>query len=203
MHFPLIFLVGAAISFALSSGSAFADELQRGGNITCQGPFSKEDGRKSVMARYKSRARVAKLMGLDEEPVEGLLLFPDDPRSRLEIEEAIGTAGRVTSVNLREKNSLWTIEGLSIGMTSWDVARINGGPFSLSGFRQMSGATFATLTWLQRGDCEVVAVFKAPRGVRFEHPLHETEVRSDDPRLARLNLRVDELIFSLPEQPLK
>lgn len=200
MRFLRMVLIGAAAAVAFCAGVACADGLQRGGNISCQGPFLAKDTRQSVKARYKSQARDSTLTGLHDEPIDGLLLFPDDISARLEVEEAIGTAGRVTSINLREKNSRWTIEGLSIGMTVQQLAAANGGRFSLSGFRQMSGNIFATLAWLPRGDCEVLVVFKAPKGVRFNHSTDETEIGSDDPRLAPLDLRIGELILSLPEQ---
>lgn len=195
-------LVGAAVAATFCAGSAFAAELPRGGNITCQGPFSISDSTQSVVARHMSDARVSELTGLHGEPVHGLLLFPDDPHARLEMEDTIGTEGRVTSINIREKNSLWTVEGLKIGMTPRELAEANGRPVNLSGFRQMPGNIFATLAWLPRGDCTVLVVFSARKGMRFDPRKSETEVSSDDPRLARLDLRVSELILSLPEQAL-
>ncbi|RYD74677.1 MAG: hypothetical protein EOP84_19505 [Verrucomicrobiaceae bacterium] len=39
MRLSRISLIGMSLAVAVSAGSAFADELQRGGNVTCKGPF--------------------------------------------------------------------------------------------------------------------------------------------------------------------
>lgn len=201
MRLPWMPLIGAAFAAAFCGGSAFADELQRGGDIKCHKPFSNKDTGLSVMARYKSAARIEEIAGLDGESFNAVVLFPTDPRVRLEVEDVTGSdvSGRVTAVNLKEKNSLWTIEGLSTGMTPAQLTAANGGPVTLSGFEQQTDTTFAMLGWLHRGDCTVVVAFYAPKGVRFEHPLYQKEVKSDDPRLAALHLTIDVLILDLPE----
>jgi hypothetical protein len=107
----------------------------------------------------------------------------------------------VEAINLREKNSLWTIEGLSTGMTPVELTAANGGPVKLSGLETLSDGTFGMLGWLERGGCTVVVAFYAPEGVGHSHPLFGKEIKSDDPRLAALNLTVDVIILRLPQPP--
>jgi hypothetical protein len=193
-------LIGAAFAIVFCAGSALADELQRGGNVTCQGPFTNKQMGTDLLALYKSAARIEELSSLDGETFNSPVLFPDDPRARLEFDEPTGEGkGRLMSIMLKEKNSLWTIERLRTGMTPDELTSANGGPVTLSGFEQVRESAFAMLGWLDRGDCTVVVALYAPEGVRFEHPLYQKEVKSDDPRLAALNLTVDEIILQLPE----
>jgi hypothetical protein len=181
------------------AGSAVAEALHHGGDITCQGPFSHNDTAKSLLAQYKPQARIAEIANLDGESGDSLLLYPDEPRARIEIRDDAGNGeGRVTGVNLKEKRSLWTIEGLKLGMTPKELTAANGGPVTLSGFSQVSESTFAMLGWLPRSGCELVVVFLAPPGVGFDHPLYDKEIKSDDPRLTTLNLTIDELSLNLP-----
>ena len=203
MRFSGMPLIGAALAIAFCAGSAFADELQRGGNVTCKGPFSNKDTGLSVMARYKSAAKIEEVAGLDGEQYNAVVLFPSDLRARLEVEDVSGSdgSGRLQAVNLKEKNSLWTIEGLSAGMTPAELTAANGGPVTLDGVQQLSESTFGLSGWLKRGDCTVVVTFYAPERVRFEHPLYGKDVRTDDPRLAPLNLKLDVIILQLPQSP--
>jgi len=196
-------LIVTAFAAALCAGSAFAHELQRGGNVSCQGPFTNKETGLDVMARYKSAAKIEEITALDGESFNGVVLFPTDSRARLEVEDTTGgdASGRLTAVNLKEKNSQWTIEGLSTGMTPAELTAANGGPVTLSGIEQLSESTFGLLGWLTRGDCTVVVTFHAPEGAGFKHPLYQKEVKSDDPRLAPLNLKLDVLILQLPSAP--
>lgn len=203
MRFSGMSLIGAAFVAALCAGSASAHELQRGGNVTCKGPFSNKDNGLGVMARYKSAAKIEEVAGLDGEPFNAVVLFPADPPSRLEIEDTGGSdmSGRVTGVNLKERYSLWSIEGLTPGMTPAELAAANGGPITLDGIHQLSESTFGLSAWLTRGDCTVVVTFYAPKGAHFEHPLYDKPVRTDDPRLAELDLKLDVIILQFPQPP--
>src|SRR6478735_7727615 len=101
MRFSGISLIGAALAAAVCVGSASADELQRGGNVTCKGPFTNTETGLNVMARYKSAARIEEVTALDGESFNAAVLFPDEPRARLEVEDTTGgdASGRVTAVN--------------------------------------------------------------------------------------------------------
>lgn len=203
MRLSGISLVGIVLASTLCPGSAFAHELQRGGNVSCQGPFTSKETGLDVMERYKSAAKIEEISALDGESFNGVVLFPTDSRARLEVEDTTGgdASGHLTAVNLKEKNSQWTIEGLSTGMTPAELTAAIGGPVTLSGIEQLSESTFGLLGWIARGNCTVVVTFYAPEGARFEHPLYQKEVKSDDPRLAPLNLKLDVLILQLPPAP--
>lgn len=201
MRFSRISLIATSLAIAVSAGSAFADELQRGGNVTCMGPFVNTQTGLNVMARYKSAARIEEVTALDGESFNAVVLFPTEPRARIEVQDTTGDdgSGRVTAVNLKDRNSLWTIEGLSTGMTPAELTAANGGPVTLTGIEQLSEGTFGLMAWLTRGDCTVVVTFYAPEGASFDHPLYKKEVRTDDPRLEPLNLKLDVIILQLPQ----
>ena len=68
-------LIVTAFAAALCAGSAFAHELQRGGNVSCQGPFTNKETGLDVMARYKSAAKIEEITALDGESFNGVVLF--------------------------------------------------------------------------------------------------------------------------------
>jgi hypothetical protein len=195
-------LVVAAFAalLATNGGSAWAGDRPHGGDVTCKGPFTNRDTGRELLERYKGDARVEPSQDITGEQFESLFLFPDDRHARLELEEQSGRGvGRLQAVNLYESSSLWTIGGLRLGMTLAQLEKAHGGPLMLSGIQQMSGTRFTILGSIPDGACEVVVVFDAPKDARFDHPLYNVEVRSDDPRLAPLNLRIDELSLIMPE----
>lgn len=202
MRFHRLSLLAASAAALIGATAASAETLPRGGDVTCKGPFSNRETGLDVMTRYKNAAKIEEVAGLDGEPYNAVVLFPTDPRSRLEIDDLGGSDAsyRVTAVNLKEQNSLWTIEGLHTGMTPAELAAANGGPVMLDGINQLSEGTFGLGASLIRGECTVVVTFYAPPGARFDHPLYQKEVMSDDPRVTALNLKLDVIILQLPNR---
>lgn len=193
-------LLGAALVATFCfMGPALADDLPHGGDIRCLAPFSNQETGEGLLARYGQKAKIEEIAGLDGEAFDAVVLYADDPRFRLEVEDRSGTGKeRLTAVNVKGRNSLWTVEGLKTGMTLKELSDANGGAVTLSGFWQETETTFAILGWLPRGNCEVVVVFMAPDRVSITDPLYGKEIRSDDPRLSKYGLRIDELTLRLP-----
>lgn len=200
MRFSGLASLGAMLACALfSAEGAWAAPLVHGGDITCKGPFSNKDKGTELQAGYGTNIRVEPSADITGESFDSLFLYPDDRHARLELEEISGEGrGRLQAVHLHESSSLWTIGGLRLGMTLAQLEKANGGPLMLSGIQQMSGTRFTILGWIPDGECQVVVVFDVPQGVRFDHPLYNVEVRSDDPRLVPFNLRIDDLSLILP-----
>jgi len=197
--FGLSLLAAALPAFLCGAAPALSQTVPRGGDITCKGPFSNTDTGQQLLARYKKDARIEPSADITGEPFDGLFLFPDDRHARLELEER-SDEGRdgLQAVRLYERDSIWTMGGLRLGMTLEEFNKAHGGPLTLSGIEQMTGIRFSILGWIPDGECEVVVVFDVPEGVRFDHPLYQAEVMSDDPRLASLNLKIDQLTLKLP-----
>lgn len=191
----------AAISALLACGAASALEkgVPRGGDITCKGPFSNRDTGRELLALYKGNARVEPTADITGEQFDGLFLFPNDRHARLALDERSGRGyDRLQEISLYERDSIWTIGGLRVGMTLAEVNKANGGPLNMSGIQQMTGTRFSIVAWIPDGDCTVSIVFDTPENAHFDHPLYGVEIKSDDPRLVPLNLRVDELGLTLP-----
>lgn len=192
-------LLAAASVVILCAAPALSQTVPRGGDINCKGPFSNADTGQQLLARYKKDARIEPSADITGEPFDGLFLFPDDRHARLELEERSGMGrDRLQAIRLYERDSIWTIGGLRLGMTIKEFNKAHGGSLTLSGIEQMTGTRFSILGWIPDGDCHVVVVFDLPGRVSFDHPLYHTEVKSDDPRLAPFNLRIDQLTLQLP-----
>lgn len=82
--------------------------------------------------------RTDSIFGMDDGPVEGLVVFPDSEDRRLEVfwHDPERKAG---PIDVKAVGSAWrTPSGLSIGMDLLAVERLNGWPFRLAGFHTES-----------------------------------------------------------------
>ena len=138
----------------------------------------------------------------------GTVLFPDDSARRLEIVWA-DTAGRRLPrlARFAGTRSVWTVgAGLTLGLTLREVERINRGPFSLAGF-EWDGEGFVmswrggTLSRVPAGAQRVLARLR-PRRDYADTSAAANDVHqligigpfpSSDPRMRRVNPRVDEV----------
>lgn len=79
----------------------------------------------------------------DAPAVPGSVLFPNDSTRRLEIVWADPkTRTRPERVDLRGESGRWAVDpGIRLGMRLTDLERINGGPFTLTGFDWDYGGT--------------------------------------------------------------
>jgi hypothetical protein len=100
-------------------------------NIRCDGPFAKDT----------SHAKLAKAFGARNVAAAGgaTVLFPNDPKRRLEVtwRDAAGRA-RPASI-LVEGQSTWRVRGFRLGKPLAQVEKANGKPFKLVGFADGGG----------------------------------------------------------------
>jgi hypothetical protein len=79
----------------------------------------------------------------DAPPAPGTILYPKDSARRLEIIWADPkTQTRPERVDLRGESGRWAVDpGIRLGMRLTDLERVNGGPFTLTGFDWDYGGT--------------------------------------------------------------
>lgn len=145
--------------------------------------------REAVLAAYGDEARVEEIYLGEGIAEEGVVVYPDNPRNRLEIYwDAAFDATRPAFLRIRgDGGTDWKTEGgLSIGTPIKEVERLNGRPFELYGF----GWDYGGLVTDWKG-----GAFDGGLGLGFEltneeetpvDVLGETILRSDDPTLRRL-----------------
>jgi hypothetical protein len=183
---------------AVNATTTHAEQmLPKGGDITCTYPVASVETGPGLLARFGGNARIEELADTEGEPFDGVVLFPDDPRLRLEVEpEAWDVSKNSASVILKAKESDWTAFGLKVGMTLDEVTAANGGPVKLTGFWQHPDGSYMLIGDFKpgrlQGGCRVIVFFAAPEGqVRTNDPLYGRDViRSDDPDLLKRNPHV-------------
>lgn len=130
VHLALLLLIPTVLH-ALSPDPV---ELQEPLELSCTVfPAHLTEG--DLRERYGSdNVRTDSIFGMDDGPVEGLVIFPDSEARRLEVfwHDPERKAG---PINVKAVGSAWrTPSGLSVGMNLLAVERLNGWPFRLAGF---------------------------------------------------------------------
>jgi hypothetical protein len=104
--------------------------------LSCSGPFAKESGAADLAAVFGAvNVREEEVGGAEGESVKATVLYPDDPKRRLEIawwDEA--ARRRPSSVRAREEGSLWRVGGVGIGSDLDAAVAANAAPLTISGF---------------------------------------------------------------------
>jgi hypothetical protein len=149
-----------------------------GQTIACNGSFAKDSSHERLATAFGAK-NVAwdDVEGPGGAKLKASVLFPSDPRRRLEVvwtKPETRTDMRVIAIN---GQSTWTApKGLKLGMTLAAVEKLNGKPFRLTGFDKDTGGT------VQSWDAGALA--ELPGGckvaLRFEpDPKISPEVRKD------------------------
>jgi len=154
--------------FALSSSFAVAERAVPARVLKCEGPFGRDAGQADVIKAFgASNVVEQEIEGVEGETMKASVLYPGDPKARLEITWSDEAARRGPTIRAKDQ-SAWTIaSGIRIGTALADVEKINGKPFKLSGFDWDLGGR--VLDWQggalgkpQPGGCTV--------GIDFVHP---------------------------------
>lgn len=202
-HFVRLGLPAIAFLTAINGGTAAADEVLRPGNdINCSNLTSPVETADRVLARYGSQARRQEVRNTESEPFDAIVLYPDEPQLRLEVEiKDWGTEDNVSMLNLREKNSRWSMFGLTTGMTLEQVTAANGKPLKLSGFwPHPNGSSFMYGFYKPdqlEGGCDLMVSFTAPAVLATDDPLYgREEILSNDPDLIKRKPLVSALFIT-------
>jgi hypothetical protein len=155
-----------------------ATAVPAGQTVACNGSFAKDSSHEKLATAFGAK-NVAwdDVDGPGGARLKASVLFPNDPRRRLEVvwtKPETRTDMRVIAIN---GQSTWTApKGLKLGMTLAAVEKLNGKPFRLTGFDKDTGGT------VQSWDAGALA--ELPGGckvaLRFEpDPKISPEVRKD------------------------
>ena len=135
--------------------------------VTCSGNFAKDSGHLKLAQAYGSQnITFADVDGDDGSTLKASVLFPKDPKHRLEVlwDDDVTRAG--TRIIAITGQSTWTApKGLHLGLPLAALEKLNGKPFKLQGFGKdgmapisdWNGGSFNT--W--PGDCKLGLRLKA------------------------------------------
>jgi hypothetical protein len=104
--------------------------------VTCGGVFAQDSTHLKLAGKYDSRnITFAEVDGPEGSKIPGSILFPNDPRHRLEVLWANEAARSGTSVIAINGKSQWSApKGMKLGLPLAALEKANGKPFKLSAF---------------------------------------------------------------------
>lgn len=163
-----------------------------------------KSSREHVLAFYADSARVEEIYlgeGISE---EGVVVFPDNPRNRMEIywDYTIDPV-RPVLIRIMGKGADWkTTDGITIGTSIAEVEKINGGPFGLFGFGWDYGGLVND--W-NSGKMNPNLHLRFELGLEAEAPaeiMGDTDLKSDNPALTKFKAVVSVIDLSFPRSDL-
>jgi len=118
-----------------------------GSAVACSGIFAKDSSHLKLVKKYASRNVVlGQVDGPDGTKLQATILFPDDPKRRLEILWTNDESHSGTQVIAINGKSQWGApKGLKLGMPLAALEKLNGRSFKISGFGADNTAT--VLSW--------------------------------------------------------
>jgi len=145
----------AALTTTASLAPAAPQPAEGKNVLQCDGAFARDSSHAKLVQTFgKSSMAFPDIDGADGDKVKASVVYPDEPRRRVEIlwhDEK--TRSRPSTIRVGFKSQWRTVRGLRIGSELAEVERINGRPFKLLGFdwdlggrvSDWQGGTFATV----------------------------------------------------------
>ena len=168
--------------------------------VTCGGVFTKDATHLKLAVKYDSRNIVfGEVDGPDGAKIKASILFPNDPRRRLEVIWNNDAARTDLSLVVINGQSQWSApKGVKLGGQLAALERINGRPFKLSGFA--ADGTASVVGW------EGGALTSLPGGCKIGIKLAanasataglsgDKELRSNDPALKAAKPAIAEILI--------
>jgi hypothetical protein len=168
--------------------------------------FPRDIGEAGLIARYgPENVRPGPVVGWDDGPQKGTILFPNEPERRIEIvwwdPETQKTLHWVRTEGRRWQSP----DGMTVGTDLKSLEQRNGGPFRLAPFAR-EGYPGEVLSWGSGrfksevpGDCDVriylLPAEGAVRNLKIRFPLYQREFSSGHPAMQMLNPRVYQLLI--------
>ena len=121
---------------ALSSSAASAEPAASSRLIKCEGPFGRNAGHSDLVKAFGNKNVVEQeIDGVEGQKIKASVLYPDDPKARLEFVWSDEKARRRPTLIRATDQSAWaTTKGIRIGTALVEIEQMNGKPFKLSGF---------------------------------------------------------------------
>ena len=194
-------LAAAAWLFGQSAGGKPARPPSTA--ITCNWPVGPFDSARDVLRRFGRQAHMADIGIGEGETERGVVLFPGDPRRRLEVLFWGNSRHGPRSIQFSDERAPWTVAGIRLGDTLESVNRRNGRALHLQMFgsdyggtvQDFNGGRLATLM----GDCEPAIVFTPGSGAQYPESLSGDGVlESNHPDMAKARAYVDLLGVHFP-----
>ncbi len=171
--------------------------------VGCSGPFSKDSSNLKLAMMFDSRNVTFSDVDFNGSKVGASILFPKDPKRRLEIWWSNPTNRSGIHLILINGQSTWGAPGgIRLGLTLAELEKLNHKPFKLKGFDKdnvatisdWDGGALATLAGGCRSGISLHADPKAPTDAVTALPA-DREYSSSDPALRAVKPTVSEILL--------
>ncbi len=172
--------------------------------ITCTWPVGPNDSARTLLRRFGRQARMADIGIGEGETERGVLLYPNDPRRRIEVLFRGSGMRAPQSARFVGERAPWTVAGIRLGDSLESVSRRNGGAMNMQQFdadyggtvHDFNGGRLATVL----GRCEPSIVFSPGDGATYPESLSgDGAVASDHPDMAEARAYVAILGIEFPQ----
>ncbi len=174
-------------------------------DVACSGPFSKDSGNLKLAMAFDSRNVTFSDIDVNGTKVGASVLFPKDPKRRLEIWWSNSTNRSGIYLILINGQSTWGAPGgMRLGLTLAELEKLNHKPFKLKGFDKdkanaatvsdWDGGALATLAGGCKSGVSLQPDPKAPADALTALPA-DHEYSSSDPALRAVNPTVSEILL--------
>ena len=193
-----------APALALLAGPLWAQQRAPTTVVACSGPFAKDSSHLELVTAFNSKnITFADVEAADGTKVPASILFPNDPKRRLEVWWSDRTHRSDIHLIVIGGKSTWTApDGLRLGQTLEQVEKLNHKPFKLKGFDKdriatvsdWDGGELATLA----GDCNAGLSLRADAKASAEKIgalSADKEYSSSDPAIRATKPMITEILI--------
>lgn len=169
--------------------------------IACNGVFAKDTNHLKLAVKYDSRnVAYTDVDGPDNSKVKATVLFPRDPKRRLEVLWSNdGARSDIQVISINGQSNWGAPKGLKLGLSIAALEKLNGRPFKLTGFGpdgnasvlDWQGGALASLP----GGCKVGARFAADRNASPNVAAVNQELLSNATALKTVKAGVAEILL--------
>ncbi len=172
-------------------------------DVACSGPFAKDSSSLKLAMLFDSRNITFTDVDFNGSKVGASILFPKDPKRRLEIWWSNSTNRSGIYLILINGQSTWGAPGgMRLGLTLAELEKLNHKPFKLKGFDKdnvatvsdWDGGALATLSGGCKSGVSLHANPKAPADAVSALPT-DHEYSSSDPALRAVTPTVSEILL--------
>jgi hypothetical protein len=176
--------------------------------VACSGVFAKDSTHLKLAIKYDSRnIAFGDVDGPDGSKIKASILFPNDPRRRLEVLWNNEASRSDTSIIAINGKSQWTApKGLKLGMPLAAIEKLNGKPFKLAGFDWNGGGFVRELDGklkMPPGGCNLIIRFEPgianPLPARYAEITGDKTIVSSNKLLRRTRAQVSEWGIGYPK----
>lgn len=176
--------------------------------LSCDGPFAKEASHASLVEAFgPENAVMQQVAGAEGETTMATVLFPNDPKRRLEVFWTDEAAHSGPTIVIGREAKAWSFGEIAIGTKMAEIEAMNGGPFKLFGFDWDYGGRSSDwqggkLSKPLEGGCRVSFGFSYPENADDQFVskvVGDSEFSSDNPNMRKIEPFVTEIMITYVE----